>query len=149
MSRSLENSEIRDLIPHRYPFLLIDRVLDYEPGQWIKAVKNVTANEPFFEGHFPTYPVMPGVLIVEALAQTAGILTQLTTGGKHTGKKEDLHFLAGVNNARFKSMVFPGDQLVLECQLIRHRLKAWKFECTASVGNDIACQVEIMNVKAS
>lgn len=147
--KTLENNEIRSLIPHRYPFLLVDKVIDYEPGQWIKAIKNVTTNEPFFQGHFPTYPVMPGVLIVEALAQTAGILTQVTTGEKHTGKKEDLYFLAAVDNVRFKSMVQPGDQLSLECQLVRHRLKAWKFECKALVGDEIACQADIMTVKGS
>lgn len=149
MSKIIENIELRKLIPHRFPFLLVDRVLDYEAGQWLTAVKNITANEPFFSGHFPTYPVMPGVLIIEALAQTAGILTQLTTGDVHTGEVEDLHFLAGVNNARFKAMVKPGDQLTLHCKLMRHRLKAWKFECKASVGDDVVCTADIMNVKGS
>ena len=148
MANTIDNSEIKTLIPHRYPFLLVDKVVDYEVGQWIRAIKNVTANEYFFQGHFPTHAVMPGVLITEAMAQAAGILIQKTTGELQSGKLEDLYFLAGVNNARFKSMVLPGDQLEIYCEITRNRLNLWRFDCTASVDGKVVSTAEIMNIKA-
>jgi 3-hydroxyacyl-[acyl-carrier-protein] dehydratase len=109
---------IQRLLPHRYPFLLVDRVLAFEPGQRITAVKNVTCNEPFFQGHFPGHPVMPGVLIIEALAQAAGLLAKLTADAQPgaPGGAQSLFYLVKIDNARFSKLVVPGDQLILEVE---------------------------------
>jgi 3-hydroxyacyl-[acyl-carrier-protein] dehydratase len=111
-------TRIQELLPHRYPFLLVDRVLELEPNQRVLAVKNVTINEPFFQGHFPGHPVMPGVLVLEALAQAGGLLTQLSAAaaGVVSGE-EKLFYLVKIDNARFSRMVVPGDQLMLEVKL--------------------------------
>ena len=140
----MDNLEIRNYLPHRYPFLLLDRVVEIEEGR-VVGIKNVTTNEPFFNGHFPIAPVMPGVLIIEALAQTSGILTYKTLGRGR--ENNELFYLAGVNNARFKSMVVPGDQLRLEVTLVKQRLDLWKFNGIATVDGELACSAEIMNIK--
>lgn len=140
---TIEIVEIKKLLPHRYPFLLVDRVLNYEKGKSILALKNVTTNENFFTGHFPEKPVMPGFLILEALAQAGGVLACIT-------KPEYLSrwfYLAGVNNARFKRPVVPGDQLHLEVAAIRNKLDLWVFEAKATVDGEIACAAELLIAK--
>jgi 3-hydroxyacyl-[acyl-carrier-protein] dehydratase len=133
--------EIREVLPHRYPFLLIDRVTDYEPGKWAKAVKCVSVNEPHFTGHFPQKSIMPGVLIIEALAQTGGIalLTELGTKGA-AGK---LAGLGGIKNARFLKPVVPGDVLELECRILRRLANVGVAEGEAKVGGEVVCKVEL------
>ncbi len=143
----LDNIAIRKLLPHRYPLLLVDQVIEFIPQKSITAIKNVTCNEPFFAGHFPTLPVMPGVLVVEALAQTAGIL--ILQSETELVEHRDLFYLAGVDKARFKRKITPGDQLVLHAEVMRHRLDLWKFQCTATVNGEVACTAEIMNIKGS
>ena len=140
--------EIRDIlkyIPHRYPFLLIDKIIDYEPGKYLIAIKNVTINEPFFTGHFPGIPIMPGVLILEALAQAACTLTFKTNNTLPA--KDNWFFLAGVDDARFRRIVQPGDQLVLKAELKRNIRDVWKFKCVASVNDQIACTATILTAK--
>lgn len=144
-SIQLDINELRKYLPHRYPFLLIDKVIDVQPGKSIVAIKNVTINEPFFSGHFPIAPVMPGVLIIEALAQTSGILTFLTEQ-RYPAEKE-LFYLAGIDNARFKRMVIPGDILRLEVELLKHRHGLWKFSSVALVEDEVACTAEFMNIQ--
>lgn len=129
--------EIMGYLPHRYPFLLIDRVLKWEPEKSLLGIKNVTINEPFFTGHFPTRAIMPGVLIVEALAQAAGILAYKSTGS------EALFYLGAIENARFKRMVVPGDQLHLQVDIERRRGHVWKFKGVASVLGEVACTAEM------
>mgnify|MGYP000053006770 CR=1 FL=1 len=143
----MENKDIKKYVPHRYPFLLVDRVLSYELNKSLVAIKNVTANEPYFQGHFPRRPVMPGVLIIEALAQAAGILQvkSLDLPEDH----EDIYFFAGVDNARFKRVVEPGDQLTLEIKVLKTRRDLWKFLGTASVAGEVACTAELMTIKGS
>ena len=143
----IDNVALRELLPHRYPLLLVDRVLELEPGKSIKAIKNVTCNEPFFNGHFPGYPLMPGVLMIEALAQTAGVL--ILKSNEAYDPMKDLFYLAGVDNARFKRVVGPGDQLELYAEVMRNKLDLWKFKCTASVDGEVACSAEIMNIKGA
>ena len=133
---------ILDTLPHRYPFLLVDRVVELEPGQRILAQKNVTANEEFFNGHFPNYKVMPGVLIIEALAQAAGILSFKTIDS--AASDEQVYFFAGIDNARFKRPVVPGDQLMMESRILANRRGVMKFACQASVDGELACSAEIM-----
>lgn len=134
----LDINEIKNIIPHRYPFLLVDKVLEMEEGKRVVGLKNVTVNEPFFQGHFPDYPVMPGVLIVEALAQ-AGAIAIL-------GKEENrgkLGFLAGIDKCRFKRQVKPGDQLKLEVEIVRVKGPIGKGKGTATVDGELACEAEI------
>jgi 3-hydroxyacyl-[acyl-carrier-protein] dehydratase len=133
---------ILEYLPHRYPFLLIDRVLLCEPGKNIIALKNVTINEPFFGGHFPHHPVMPGVLIIEALAQAAAILTFKTAGSK--GDDKSVYYFVGIDNARFKKPVIPGDALHLNVSLQRHVRGIWKFQTTARVEDIIVAEAELM-----
>lgn len=129
---------ILHLLPHRYPFLLVDRVVELEPHQRIRALKNVTFNEPFFQGHFPGRPVMPGVLVIEAMAQAGGLLTQLSQA-KDCGGEGKLFYLVKVDNARFNRMVVPGDQLDIEVVLKRTIRNMALYECVARVdGNDVA-----------
>ncbi|UPG89073.1 3-hydroxyacyl-ACP dehydratase FabZ [Luteibacter aegosomaticola] len=131
--------EIQRLLPHRYPFLLVDRVTEIDPGKTITAIKNVTINEPFFQGHFPGHPVMPGVLIVEAMAQTAGLLTQITSQ-MDGAAGSPLFYLVKVDNARFSAVVSPGDQLVMTVSLKRLIRGMGLFEAKALVdGNVVAC----------
>lgn len=137
--------EVIAKLPHRYPFLLVDRVLEYTPGERLTAVKNVSINEPFFNGHFPDQPVMPGVLILESMAQAAGILALLTTGSVLA--EGELFFFAGIDNARFKRVVIPGDQLRLEVEVIRVKKELCKMKGTATVDGELACSAELMSVK--
>ncbi|MEO7404911.1 MAG: 3-hydroxyacyl-ACP dehydratase FabZ [Burkholderiales bacterium] len=140
--KTLEIKEILDYLPHRHPFLLVDRVLDYELGQFIVALKNVTVNEPFFPGHFPHYPVMPGVLLIEAMAQAAAILA-FKTAGRAPGEGNVVYF-AGIDEARFRRPIVPGDQITLRAELLRHLRGIWKFKCTAHVGPSIAADAVLM-----
>ncbi|MBE1299980.1 MAG: 3-hydroxyacyl-ACP dehydratase FabZ [Alteromonadaceae bacterium] len=135
----VEIEEILSLLPHRYPFLLVDRVTELEMGKRILAYKNITFNEPCFTGHFPGKPIFPGVLMLEALAQTAGIL-----GFKTMPDTEDLYLYAGVDKARFKTPVIPGDKLDLEVDFIKERRGIWKFKGVASVSGQEACTAEFM-----
>ncbi len=134
--------EILKKLPHRYPILLVDRVLEIEPGKRIKALKNVTINEPFFAGHFPHRPVMPGVLMLEAMAQTAALLSFAAEGAAPDNKS--VIYFAGIDGARFKRVVEPGDQLVMDVTLERSRAGIYKFKGIARVGPDIACEAELM-----
>jgi len=138
----MDVNEIREYLPHRYPFLLVDRVLELEKGDSIVAIKNVTVNEPFFNGHFPEHPVMPGVLIVEAMAQAAGIL-----GFKTMDKKPQdgsIYYFVGSDKLRFKRPVVPGDQLKLEAKVISERRGIWKFDVQATVEGDMVSSATIL-----
>ena len=134
--------EILARLPHRFPMLMIDRVLECEPGKRIVALKNVSVNEPFFQGHFPNIPIFPGVLILEAMAQAAGVLAFSTQGMQADGKS--LYYFAGIDNARFKRPVKPGDQLVIEVLATASRLNVAKFKCVARVDGQVATEAEIM-----
>ena len=140
----IEIREILELLPHRYPFILVDRVLALEPGKSIVALKNVTINEPFFMGHFPTRPVMPGVLIIEAMAQAAGILSFKSPHLALT--KGSIFYFAGIDGARFKRPVEPGDQLMLHAELLKTVRSVGKFACRATVGGKLAAEGEILAV---
>ncbi len=138
----LDVEEIKEYLPQRYPFLLVDRVIEMEMGKYIKAYKNVTVNEPFFEGHFPDKPIMPGVLIIEALAQAAGVL-----GFKSQEKKPKdgyLYYFVGADNVRLRRPVVPGDQLILEATIITNKRGIYKFESRASVGDELVGSMTIM-----
>jgi len=138
----MDIQQIMKYLPHRYPFLLVDRVLEIEDGKRILALKNVTMNEPFFQGHFPHYPVMPGVLIIEAMAQTGALLALHTLGEER--ERDALFFFVGIDGARFKRQVLPGDQLMMEVTLIRYVRNVGKFKATAHVGGQLACEGELM-----
>jgi len=140
--KSADINDIMRLLPHRYPFLLVDRVLECNPGQNILALKNVSMNEPFFTGHFPQRPVMPGVLIVEALAQAACLLGIWSA---EDGMEEGtLYYFLGIDRARFKRPVEPGDQLRLHVRLTTSKRGIWKFAAEARVEGDVVCEAEIM-----
>ncbi|MBI3560451.1 MAG: 3-hydroxyacyl-ACP dehydratase FabZ [Gammaproteobacteria bacterium] len=139
---SLDIHQILQHLPHRYPFLLIDRVLDYVPESHLIGIKNVTFNEPYFTGHFPQRPVMPGVLILEALAQATGILAFKTVD--RIPDQNSLYYFVGVDKARFKQPVEPGDQLRLEVQYLRRLRGIWKFSGIASVDGNVVCAAELM-----
>lgn len=138
----LEIMEVLRYLPHRYPFLLVDRVLSLEPGKSIVGLKNVTINEPFFQGHFPHHPVMPGVLIIESLAQTAAIL-QFKSSDTLADNSYAYYFV-GIDSARFRAPVTPGDQLTLSVQLIRFMRGIWKFAAEAKVGDSLVAEAELM-----
>lgn len=138
----LDIGMIRRLLPHRYPMLLVDRVLDWKAGKYIRGLKNVTANEPFFQGHFPAYPVMPGVLVIEAMAQVAGLLTMLSDVARCDGSQ--LVLFAGIDNARFKRQVVPGDTLVLEADVERVVRGIGRFQARALVGSQIVCEAQLL-----
>ena len=138
--------EVMKHIPHRYPFLLIDRVLNCEPDKSITAIKNVSVNEPCFQGHFPEYPVFPGVLVVEAMAQATGILTFVTMGGYN--KNDTVFVLAGVDGARFKRQVIPGDVITVTAEIVRKTRRVWKFATNASVEGQTVCSAEILGALA-
>ncbi len=144
---AMTNLEILRYLPHRYPFLLVDKVVKVVSGEYIHAIKNVSNNEPFFQGHFPSRAIMPGVLIIEALAQASGILLFHTAG--RLPEEDELYFLAGVDKARFKRVVEPGDQLDLHIEIGRHRQDVWKFLCKASVDGELACSAEITNARGA
>ncbi len=139
---TLEIHEVMKHLPHRYPFLLVDRVIEYVPNESLVAIKNVTINEPFFQGHFPHYPVMPGVLVVEAMAQACAILS-FKTLGKLPGDG-GVYLFAGIDKARFKRPVGPGDQLRLSVRLIRKMQSIWRFEATATVDGALCSSAELM-----
>ena len=137
-------TRIQGLLPHRYPFLLVDRVLELEPNTRIRAIKNVTINEPFFQGHFPGHPVMPGVLVVEAMAQAGGLLTQLSQPIEAQGKQDKLFYLVKVDNARFNKMVVPGDQLELEVVVKRLIRNMAQYQCEARVDGKVVASADIL-----
>ena len=139
---SMDITEILRYLPHRYHFLLIDRVLSYEAGKTIEALKNVTINEPFFVGHFPHHPVMPGVLIVEAMAQAAAILSFVTMDTKADNKS--IYYFVGIDNARFKRPVTAGDSMRITVNLTRHVRGIWKFSAVARVEDVVAAEAELM-----
>ena len=138
----MDIKEILQYLPHRYPFLLVDRVLEIEPGVRARALKNVTMNEPFFPGHFPHHPVMPGVLIIEAMAQTAAVLAFKTEGT--VPDDDSTVYFASVDNVRFKRPVVPGDQLVMEAEIVRKMRNIWKFKAVARVDGELATEAEFM-----
>lgn len=139
---SLDLQRIMVYLPHRYPFLLIDRVLEHTPGGEITAIKNVTCNEPFFQGHFPGRPIMPGVLIIEALAQAAGVLAFRTAGVEPT--ENSTFYFVGIDKARFRAPVVPGDQLVLKARVERRIRTIWRFQTEASVDGKVVASAEMM-----
>ncbi len=134
--------EILRLLPHRYPMLLVDRVLAIDTGRSIRTLKNVTINEPFFVGHFPHRPVMPGVMMLEAMAQTAALLSFATEGVSPDSKT--VYYFAGIDGARFKRPVEPGDQLIMDVSLLRQKGGIYKFKAVARVGEELACEAELM-----
>ena len=136
----MDIQKIQSLLPHRYPFLLVDRVIESEPGKRLVAIKNVTINEPFFQGHFPSKPVMPGVLLIEAMAQATGLLAMESTDVP----KEAIYYLVGVDKARFKRPVVPGDQLVFEVEVLKNRREIWVFAAQAKVDGKVVASAEIM-----
>lgn len=144
MSATNPCQEILSHLPHRYPFLLVDRVLEIKVNESIRALKNVSMNEQYFCGHFPGSPVMPGVLIIEALAQTAGILAHASRGSDPLAT---IYYLAGVDNARFKRIVLPGDQLLLEVQVDKAKRDIWKFNAKALVENELVCSCDLLCAK--
>jgi 3-hydroxyacyl-[acyl-carrier-protein] dehydratase len=139
--QTLDILQIQALLPHRYPFLLVDRVTDCQPGVSVTAIKNVTINEPFFQGHFAGQPIMPGVLIIEAMAQAGGILYYLSSEDIEPGQ---LFYLVAVDEARFRRPVVPGDQLQMDVRVARKRRSMWRFECSASVDGKQAVSAVIM-----
>jgi len=138
----MDVQEVLAHLPQRFPFLMVDRVLECEPGRRILALKNVSVNEPFFQGHFPHRPVMPGVLILEAMAQAAAVLVFKTQNARPD--ETSVYYYAGIDNARFKKPVVPGDQLVLEVIIVASRRGVWKFGCSASVGEGVVAQADIL-----
>ena len=141
-SKILDITQIKEYLPHRYPLLLVDRVVDYELGKTITAIKNVTVNEEFFTGHFPHKPVMPGVLMVEALAQTAAILSFMTMGVKPD--ENSVVYFVGIDGVRFKRPVEPGDQLKMDVEILRTSRGIWKYKAVASVDGKVAVEAELM-----
>ena len=143
MIGSVDINKVLDLLPHRYPFMLVDRVLDYVAFDYIVGLKNVTINEPFFTGHFPGNPIMPGVLMLESLAQISAILSNLSRNPKEGYKF--LYFFAGIDNAKFKQIVTPGDQLRLEVKLIGQKRDFWRLHGEVFVGEKLACSADLMS----
>ncbi|WP_095499001.1 3-hydroxyacyl-ACP dehydratase FabZ [Paraferrimonas haliotis] len=137
----MDINQVLEYLPHRYPFMLIDRVLDYTVGETLTALKNVTYNEPFFQGHFPVKPIMPGVLILEAMAQATGILAFKTIDRPPT---EVLYYFAGIDKVRFKRPVVPGDQLIFEVRMIKERRGIGVFYGEAKVDGQVVCSAELM-----
>jgi 3-hydroxyacyl-[acyl-carrier-protein] dehydratase len=140
--KQMDIGDILEHLPHRYPFLLIDRVVDYVEGEWLRGYKNVSFNEPFFAGHFPQQPIMPGVLILEALAQATGLLA-FRTVARHA-QRNSLYFLVGIDKARFKQPVVPGDQLVLDVRVKATRRGIWVFTGQALVDGKLVASAELM-----
>ena len=142
MSTTMDIHQIIKKLPHRYPFLLVDRVIEFEKDVRIKALKNVTINEPFFNGHFPNRPVMPGVLMLEALAQASALLSFSSEGEQSDGSR--LYYFAGIDGARFKRVVEPGDQLILESTITRKKGAIYKYATRATVDGELAVEAELM-----
>lgn len=140
MSIKLDILQIQDFLPHRYPFLLVDKVVECTPGVSLLGIKNVTYNEPFFQGHFPQKPIMPGVLILEALAQATGLLASETAGDALDGM---IYYLVGIDKAKFKRPVVPGDQLMLAVNFVKSKRNIWAFECRAEVDGEFVASAEI------
>ncbi len=141
MAGQLDISQIQQLLPHRYPFLLVDKVIECVPKERLLACKNVTFNEPFFQGHFPGNPIFPGVLMLEALAQTTALLTSQSDDKYGPGS---VYYLVGIDKARFKKQVGPGDQLIMEATVIKARRNIWTFECRGEVDGELAVSANIM-----
>jgi len=139
---SLDIHEVLKYLPHRYPFLMIDRVLTFKADESLTALKNVTINEPFFQGHFPNHPVMPGVLIVEAMAQACAILSLKSLGTMPN--QDSVFYFVGIDKARFKRPVVPGDQLILKGTIKRKMKGIWLFDSSAYVGDELCCRAELM-----
>ncbi len=139
---SMDIHQVIKRLPHRYPFLLVDRVLEIEDGKRIRALKNVTINEPFFTGHFPQRPVMPGVLMLEAMAQTSALLAMIPEGKELD--PDVLYYFVGLDNVRFKRVVEPGDQLIMEAEMGRVRAGIYTFHATAKVDGKLACEADLM-----
>lgn len=137
----LDINQIMNYLPHRYPFLLVDKVIEVEGEEKLTAIKNVTINEPFFQGHFPGQPIMPGVLILEALAQATGLLAFSTMQDSHEDK---IYMLVGIDKSRFRSQVLPGDQLTLTVTLLRQMRGIARYQCTASVDDKVVAEAEMM-----
>ena len=151
----LTTNQIKTMLPHRYPFLMIDRVTEHVPGKSIKALKNVTVNEPCFQGHFPQKPILPGVLVVEAMAQAAALLGELSGTDTLSGEesqspddKEILYYLVGVDKARFRRLVEPGDQLIIDVEFITVRRNIWRFSAVASVDGREVASAELLTTIA-
>ncbi len=142
---SMDIYEVMKHLPHRYPFLLVDRVVDFKAGEYLKAIKNVTVNEPFFPGHFPHRPVFPGVLMLEAMAQASGILAFKTT--ESLPSDDSLFYFVGIDDARFKKPVEPGDQVVMEVTVLKRKRDMWKFSAVATVDGKVVCSAELMCAK--
>ncbi|MCS3902528.1 3-hydroxyacyl-[acyl-carrier-protein] dehydratase [Methylohalomonas lacus] len=142
---SLDIDKIKACLPHRYPFLLIDKVLDYDPHKSLTAIKNVTVNEPFFQGHFPNKPVMPGVLIIEAMAQATGLLGCISA--ENDRADDSLYYLVAVDNARFRHPVEPGDQLVINVDFEKARRGIWCFKVKATVDKEVVASADLMTTK--
>ena len=141
MKAEYDIQKIMEILPHRYPFLLIDRIIDLVPGEKVTALKNVTINEPFFQGHFPGQPVMPGVLIIEAMAQAGGVLAcESRTNDSHG----QLIYFMGMDKVRFRKPVVPGDQIIFEAKILKLRSKVAKMSGTATVDNQLAAEAELM-----
>jgi 3-hydroxyacyl-[acyl-carrier-protein] dehydratase len=145
---ALDINQIKNYLPHRYPFLLLDKVLECVPGETITALKNVTINEPFFHGHFPQQPLMPGVLIIEAMAQAAAILGVISGAESRDDLDDVLYYLVGIDKARFRKTVQPGDQLIIEVRFITVRRNIWKFSATASVDGKIVANTDLLTTVA-
>jgi 3-hydroxyacyl-[acyl-carrier-protein] dehydratase len=141
-NKTMDICEIKSYLPHRYPMLLVDRVLSYEEGKTITAIKNVTVNEEFFNGHFPHKPVMPGVLMIEAMAQTAALLSFKTMGIKPD--ENSVVYFVGIDNARFKRPVGPGDQLKMDVEIVRNARGIWKYKAVGSVDGQVAVEADLM-----
>jgi len=139
---TLDIHDIMQHLPHRYPFQLLDRILDYEVGKTLTALKNVTNNEPYFQGHFPGRPIMPGVLILEAMAQATGILAFKTAG--HVPDGSSLYYFVGIDSARFKQPVIPGDQLIIQVDFVKEKRGIWKFDGEARVDDNVVCSAVLM-----
>jgi 3-hydroxyacyl-[acyl-carrier-protein] dehydratase len=137
----LDISQVKELLPHRYPFLLIDRVIDMKPGESLSALKNVSVNEPFFQGHFPGLPIMPGVLIIESLAQAISLLAFHSLG---EGRDSRIFMLVGIDKARFRGQVVPGDQLILKVSMKRNMRGVGVYQCRAMVEDNVVVEAEIM-----
>lgn len=135
----MNTREILEILPHKYPFLLVDRILELEPGKRAVGIKSVTINEPFFQGHFPNYPIMPGVLIIEAMAQVGGVLAF-----KSDGSKDKIVYFIGIDKAKFRKPVLPGDQIRFEVEVLQRRLNVWKLRGNAFVEGKLVCEAELM-----
>lgn len=141
----LNINQIKKILPHRYPFLLIDKVIDFKSGEYLIALKNVTVNEPFFQGHFPQQPILPGVLIIEAMAQATALYGELATDGMDD---DILYYLVGIDKARFRQTVGPGDQLILRVDFITVKRNIWKFSTTATVDDKLVASAVLMTTIA-